>query len=186
MEKPMKNKEGRMKKIRSCLAILAILLGFASLSEADTVINGNVNFWAIDADSDKSIQLSYKNVSISPLITFQYSYDNIIWSDFASDEGILPLSNVNDGQHIYLRLEMGNNPYKTDGSMHFMGEDTANKLYNSLLVDWGIPNLTLELGFYTPSNGDKLSPTAAPIPGAGLLLSSGLIGIVAIRRRQRN
>lgn len=170
-----------MKNVHVILFTLAILFGASTWSSAMMAAPPLVQFWAVDADGD-GIQLNILNL-ITPF-PVEYSLNGSdSWSPLTGNQ--LELSETSQ---VFLRLSTGSSNYTDRGTSMYIGPDSVQTNYfNSLLVQWD-PNSTIGYSLIAPSNSDKISPdqpTATPIPGAAWLFASGLIGMVAARKKAR-
>jgi hypothetical protein len=176
-----------MKQFKTMIAALFLTLSIFSTSWAG--LSPVIEFMAINNDGG-SVPLDLALFSIDASLL--KSTDNTNWSEIAFTE-IVPPSIFNplgfktatldlpDTTHLYLRMDIAG---QTPGApqAYFAGGD-GNGLYNSMLITW-MPAFSYLM--IAPENNDKLAPSSVPIPSAVLLLGSGLLGLVGIRRRNQS
>jgi hypothetical protein len=175
------------------IAVLAaiLILGFSSLAKATLF----ADFWAVDVDHN-GVTLDFN--LYSPPVTLWFSTDQSNWIRlFKAESPFSALSTtltLEDTTHLYLKLAPLSMltsvstvaPSAVETPKVTFNGPYADKLYNSLSIQWGTGDNPFPLSFITPEGGDKFaSESPVPIPDAALLFGTGLIGFIGARRKIR-
>jgi len=183
-----------MKKIFILSMAAFLVFGLTSLASADftnpyTVGFGPAQFYAIDnlgTSGDGNVTLT--NLSSTPGYSLQYSLGSGTWTSIDTGSNFTVTTGTDHHQLVQLRLSPltgTGDPITKISYMTFSGQYAPDSsLYNSVFLFFSSQTFASRISFLTPGGTDHVSPV--PIPAAVWLLGSGLIGIVAIRRRFSN
>ena len=176
-------KEGevlKMERKRFLIPVLAfiMLLAFAQVAKANFVQTlDEVSFYVVDDNTlpsggNNSVDLAIPSIGLTG--TLQYSINNNTWN-YVTDSSLTIATGSDDWERVWFRLDMGSS-YVTKGTLTFTGQD--GNLWNAVAIKWDNNGYT----FGVSSDNDNVAPV--PISAAVWLLGSGLIGLVAVRRRR--
>jgi hypothetical protein len=147
-----------------------------------------VSFFAVDKDDEGfGVNINVRDFSIVDGYNLEYFVGNGDWITLTTSKSTISILGEADHYNlVQMRLAdySGDEPvYYTSGTLEFSGQLKGGlNLYNSLLIDWGVGDITLT--FNTVTSQDKLA--AVPVPAAAILFGSGLLGLVGFGlRRQR-
>ena len=96
----------------------------------------------------------------------------------------LPVPSV--GSDIVLNLDLGLFYGYTDLQNALLGGDSLGKIYMKYSDDAIVTSATLSLGYDQPLGPDTNTQAPVPEPSTMILLGSGLVGLVAWRKRQHS
>lgn len=154
------------------------------------------DFWAVDADGGGvTVDLSL----FTTPATLWFSSDQTTWFKLAKAtdpfSALTASLSVLDTSHLFLRLDLAGTvtpllksmaAVKPEEPQLFYSGSKGDGLYNSLAIQWtglGSQFAVTTLGI---EGADAMSANnPVPIPPAGLLFSTGLIGFIALRRKGR-
>jgi hypothetical protein len=191
-----------MKYLKAILVILAIIFATSSTAIANLVVNGDFetgdltgwaevggtpgSWWVIGTPSGAIPHSgTYNATTDTARPTFQYISQSIATTPGQSYTVEFWLSNADATNYNEFvarwdgtpKIELLNLPY-----------DSPNYTYYSYTAVAAGTSTTIAFG-YRDNPGwydlDDISVTAVPIPGAVWLLGSGLVGLVAFRRRMK-
>jgi hypothetical protein len=179
-----------MKKQYILVMLAVLVLGFASPARASLY----ADFWAVDSDGGGV----YVDLSLfTTPATLWGSSNGTAWFQLA--ETTTPFSALttkmyaSETSQVFLRLDLAETPSPFMKSMAvpdepklFFSGAKGDGLYNALAIQW--TGLGSQFAFSTLGiqGADSLSSeNPVPIPPAGLLFSTGLLGFVALRRKSR-
>ena len=179
-----------MKKIWILCMAAFLVFGFVSGASADTIYN-NPNPVQFISNEDAGLITGAANIGLSYEPNGTYNLEFKVgagsWTPY-DPTGVLVANSTNiavpDGGIVSLRMIDTSNPQSPIYQalkMTFKGENTVlyPGHYDNIFVKWlaGVDTTVVS----NSDGGSNLSPV--PLPGAVWLLSSGLLGLVSIRRR---
>lgn len=145
-----------------------------------------VSFWVVDDDfksMDGSVTLVTSNLNLgSNVLQFDQGSG---WANF----GIIQTFSMAPGGRVFVDFRLSDalgNVTDTSGDLTFIGYELTDSdglpWYTTAQIIWDSSS-SLQLSFAVPTNNDNVAPV--PIPHASLLLASGLLGLLGVRRRLR-
>lgn len=180
-----------MKKI--LILSIAAFLVFAFTQQASASL---AQFYAVDnlGTSGGDNLVTLETTSYNPGYTLQYKEGSGSWQNvttlfyqsiFQKSYFTVDTSETTDFRElVQLRLlNNSNSSTITNATMLFVGQYFNSNLYNHVELVFG-SNTSFLFAAATPGDTDKVSPV--PLPGAVLLLGTGLIGLVGVRRKFRD
>ena len=168
-----------MKKVQLLLATLVCSGLFSSAAFACIAPPTPMNFWVFDAPGspgDGSAKISITNYDLlPPLATLEYSVnDTSNWQTAGNS-----ITMLGEANQIFFQLRLPGNNLITTGTLSFLGQTSGTNFYNGATILWdSYPDITVGI----ICDNDKISPV--PVPAACYLLTSGILGLAALRRKK--
>ena len=168
-----------MKKRTVVVLCTVLFFWFAVTVQAAslTTFMDPVGFYLVDNNGDGSVAINLTAQWPSSL-NLDWSYDGTNWNDWSTPYISFSTSDSDYTGMLYLSINGGSD---TDGDVTFDGAEENTDMYYSIYVQW---TNGAKMNFMTVQPDDAVSPIV-PLPAAIIFLSSGLVGLVAVKRRNR-
>ncbi len=180
-----------MKKILVMAFAALLLVWVAGVQNAAAAYMDPVTFYVVDDDSgsnDDSVTLSFNYTSWQPGAQLQISTDITDLNSWANAGASVTIA-ASNWQQVWLRVT-GGMINDTDGDVVFSGLEANSGLYNAVQVVWAHYTLpggsTFDINVSTIVANDDDNVGAVPVPPSAIMLFTGLLGLVGVRRMRRD
>jgi len=183
-----------MMKKMVVMAFAAMLLVWAAGSAQANFIQSldPVSIWAVDCfdassgspGQDGKVILAAGSING----TLAYSLNQTDWVNFSG--GTAEISNMNScKEEVFLHFTDISGAVYDSGTLTFIGDPgscCSLPVYNMVSIDWASGAETTLSFLSTSASGgcDKLAPV--PVPPSAIMLFSGLLGLVGVRRMRKD
>lgn len=137
-----------------------------------------VGFLVYNNDTNNSVDLYFHNFDFGTNTTLWYRTETSAWN-----QPTLPVSftGITTGGSLltHWAIRVGSSALDQEGVLSFVGPTGVDNQFNSAGVEW---NSGQRITLFSPGGQDALGPV--PIPSTALLVVSGLVCLIAIRRAE--